>query len=84
MEPLMINDIWYEKEATPYEGVTARIDAVIGGTVITHKQFRLNFDHGQQFCEVGSRVPVAYQLPLPKLYVRLSPHTAFQKRYLLV
>src|SRR3954466_9479259 len=31
--------------------------------------------------EVGSRAPVAHQLPLPKLYVRLSPHTAFQKRY---
>jgi hypothetical protein len=67
MEPLQINDIWYGKEATPYTGVTARIDAVTSrnvqvmfdrtvsvddiqtsGTVMTHKQFRLHFDHGQQ------------------------------------
>lgn len=67
MEPLMINDIWYGKENTPYASVTARIDAVttrnvqvsfdqtvsveglqLGGTVMTHKQFRLHFDPGQQ------------------------------------
>jgi hypothetical protein len=67
MEPLMIDDIWYGKDGTPYEDVSARIDAVtsrnvqvsfdqtisvdglqLGGTVFTHKQFRLNFDHGQQ------------------------------------
>jgi hypothetical protein len=67
MEQFHINDIWYGKEATPYEGVTARIDAIttrnvqvsfdhvitvdglqLGGTVMTHKQFRLHFDPGQQ------------------------------------
>ena len=64
---LHINDIWYGKEATPYAGVTARIDAIttrnvqvsfdrvitvdgmlLSGAVITHKQFRINFDPGQQ------------------------------------
>jgi hypothetical protein len=64
---LHINDIWYGKDGTSYEGVTARIDAVTSrnvqisfdrvvavdeirtsGTVMTHKQFRLHFDPGQQ------------------------------------
>lgn len=67
MEPFTIGDIWYGKDQTSYEGVTARIDAitsrnvqvmfdqtvsvdgfVLGGTVMTHKQFRINFDPGQQ------------------------------------
>ena len=67
MEPLQINDIWYGKEGTPYENVSATIDTVtsrnvqvsfdrtvsvdglqLGGTVMTHKQFRLHFDPGQQ------------------------------------
>lgn len=67
MEQFHINDIWYGKDQTPYEGVSARIDAIttrnvqvmfdatvsvdgflLGGTVMTHKQFRLNFDPGQQ------------------------------------
>jgi hypothetical protein len=67
MEPLTINDIWHGKSQTPYENVSARIDAIttrnvqvsfdrtvsvdglqLGGTVMTHKQFRLHFDPGQQ------------------------------------
>jgi hypothetical protein len=67
MEPLMIDDIWYGKDSTAYENVSARIDAIttrnvqvsfghtvsvdglqLGGTVMTHKQFRLHFDPGQQ------------------------------------
>jgi hypothetical protein len=55
----MINDIWYGKSQTPYENVSARIDAITtrnvqvsnvsvddiqtSGTVMTHKQFRLHF-----------------------------------------
>jgi hypothetical protein len=67
MEPFIIGDIWYGKDGTVYENVSARIDAVtsrnvqvtfdrtvsvdglqLAGAVITHKQFRLHFDHGQQ------------------------------------
>lgn len=67
MEPFAIGDIWYGKEGTPYEGVTATIrditkryvqvsfnrtvyidEMLIGGDALTHKQFRLNFDPGQQ------------------------------------
>jgi hypothetical protein len=67
MEPLMINDIWYGKDGTPYAGVSAKIDAVtsrnvqvsfdrnvsmdgllLSGSVMTHKQFKLNFYAGQQ------------------------------------
>jgi hypothetical protein len=28
MEPLMVNDVWYGKDQTPYEVVPPRIDAV--------------------------------------------------------
>jgi hypothetical protein len=35
---LHINDIWYGKEATPYEGVAARIDA------ITTRNVQVSFD----------------------------------------
>jgi hypothetical protein len=67
MDLLQIGDIWYGKDGTPYEGVTAKIDAItarnvqvsfdrivnmdgakLGGTVMTQKQFRANFDPGQQ------------------------------------
>jgi hypothetical protein len=67
MEPFIIGDIWYGKSQTPYENVSARIDAITtrnvqvsfdrnvsvdeiltSGTVMTHKQFRLHFDAGQQ------------------------------------
>jgi hypothetical protein len=67
MKPLQINDIWYGKDGTVYDGVTARIDAIttrnvqvsfdhvvavdglqLVGSVMTHKQFRLHFDPGEQ------------------------------------
>ncbi|WP_028778634.1 hypothetical protein [Shimazuella kribbensis] len=66
MEQLQINDIWHCKEGTPYENVSAKIEAITSrnvqvfdrimsadgiptnGTVMTHKQFRFNFDPGQQ------------------------------------
>jgi hypothetical protein len=67
MAPFAIGEIWYGKDGTPYEGVSAQIDAItirnvqvmfdktvyiddllLGGTVMTHKQFRLYFDPGQQ------------------------------------
>jgi hypothetical protein len=67
MEPFAIGEIWYGKDGTPYESVSARIDAITtrnvqvsfdqdvnvddmvqAGTVMTHKQFRLQFEIGQQ------------------------------------
>lgn len=72
MEPFTIGDIWYGKDRTVYENVSARIDAIttrnvqvsfdrtvsvddllLSGTVITHKQFRLHFDPGQQLSLFG-------------------------------
>jgi hypothetical protein len=38
MEPLMINDIWYGKEGTPYANVSAIIDAV------TSRNVQVSFD----------------------------------------
>lgn len=67
MDLLQIGDIWHGKAATPYEDVTAKIDAIttrnvqvsfdrvvemdnmrLAGEVLTQKQFRANFDPGQQ------------------------------------
>jgi hypothetical protein len=38
MEPFVIGDIWYSKSQTPYENVSARIDA------ITTRNVQVSFD----------------------------------------
>jgi hypothetical protein len=40
MEPFVIGDIWYGKSQTPYEGITARIDAV------TSRNVQVSFERG--------------------------------------
>ncbi len=64
---MQIGEVWTGKAGTPYECVSAKIEAItarnvkftfdtvvtvdgmmLGGDVITHKQFKLHFDPGEQ------------------------------------